>query len=187
MREIGVGINTLPVAISELAALGLLPALDAVAIRTRELIYLNRQGQEVWRELRGLDGGHPVPQFSIHRGCLQKVLHDAVLARLGADAVKNGPDALLASSQGEGGVTAHFTDAWHGEPGMTVRGDVLVCADGIHSVGRRVFYPGEGLPRWNGVMMWRGAADWPVFGDGRTMIISGGMGGKFVLYPIGPG
>src|SRR5687768_5882418 len=68
VREIGVGINTLPVAISELAALGLLPALDAVAIRTRELIYLNRQGQEVWRELRGLDAGHPVPQSSIHRG-----------------------------------------------------------------------------------------------------------------------
>jgi 2-polyprenyl-6-methoxyphenol hydroxylase-like FAD-dependent oxidoreductase len=186
VREIGVGINTLPVAISELAALGLLPALDAVAIRTRELIYLNRQGQDVWRELRGLDAGHPVPQFSIHRGRLQKVIHDAVLARLGPDAVKTGL-RLSGLIQGEGGVTAHFTDALQGGPGMTVRGDVLVCADGIHSVGRRVFYPGEGHPRWNGVMMWRGATDWPVFGDGRTMIISGGMGGKFVLYPIGPG
>ena len=72
VRELGVGINTLPAAIGELAELGLLPALDAVAIRTRELIYLNRQGQEVWRELRGMHAGHPVPQFSIHRGRLQK-------------------------------------------------------------------------------------------------------------------
>ena len=36
-------------------------------------------------------------------------------------------------------------------------------------------------------MMWRGAADWPVHLDGRTMYISGGMGAKFVFYPIGAG
>ena len=35
VREVGVGINTLPHAIGELAELGLLPALDAVGIRTR--------------------------------------------------------------------------------------------------------------------------------------------------------
>src|SRR5882762_10831500 len=40
--ELGVGINTLPHAIKELAALGLLPALDRAGIRTRELIYANR-------------------------------------------------------------------------------------------------------------------------------------------------
>jgi 2-polyprenyl-6-methoxyphenol hydroxylase-like FAD-dependent oxidoreductase len=186
VREIGVGINTLPVAIGELAALGLLPALDAVAIRTRELIYLNRQGQEVWRELRGMHAGHPVPQFSIHRGRLQKVICDAVLERLGPASVKTGL-RLAGFIQDEGGVTAHFTDARQSGPGMTVRGEALICADGIHSCGRRVFYPGEGAPHWDGVMMWRGATDWPVFADGETMIIGGGMGAKFVLYPIAPG
>ena len=54
IRELGVGINTLPHAIKELADLGLLEALDDVAIRTYELIYQNRLGQEVWRDLRGL-------------------------------------------------------------------------------------------------------------------------------------
>ena len=34
IRELGVGINTLPHAIKELAALGLLDALDRVGIRT---------------------------------------------------------------------------------------------------------------------------------------------------------
>ena len=52
IREVGVGINTLPHAIKELAALGLLPALDAVAIRTKELIYINRLGQKIWSEIR---------------------------------------------------------------------------------------------------------------------------------------
>ncbi|MEO8716398.1 MAG: NAD(P)-binding protein, partial [Acetobacteraceae bacterium] len=57
LRELGVGINTLPHAIKELAALGLLAELDRAGIRTRELIYANRFGQVVWRELRGADAG----------------------------------------------------------------------------------------------------------------------------------
>ena len=67
---------------------------------------------------------------------------------------------------------------------MTVRGDILVGADGIHSDVRKLFYPNEGRPAWNGVMMWRGATDFPQYLDGRTMFIGGGMGAKFVLYPI---
>src|ERR1051325_8824514 len=55
IRELGVGINTLPHAIKELKELGLLERLDAVAIRTYELFYLNRFGQEIWRELRRTD------------------------------------------------------------------------------------------------------------------------------------
>src|SRR5271170_8389353 len=90
IREVGVGINTLPHAIKELAALGLLPALDRAGIRTRELIYANRFGQVVWRELRGTDAGLDTPQFSIHRGKLHGVLLAAVRDRLGPDAVRTG-------------------------------------------------------------------------------------------------
>ncbi|MGF3022270.1 flavin-dependent oxidoreductase [Methylobacterium aquaticum] len=183
VREVGVGINTLPHAIRELAELDLLPALDRVAIRTRELAYFNRQGQEVWREPRGIEAGHPVPQFSIHRGRLQAVLYEAVRERLGPDAVRTGL-ALSGFLQDEGGVTAHFTDALRGDAGRTVRGDVLVACDGIHSVVRKKFFPDEGPPRWDGVLMWRGATDWAPWGDGRTMAIGGGMGAKCVLYPI---
>ncbi len=183
VREIGVGINTLPTAIRELSEIGLLPALDATGIRTRELVYLNRQGQEVWREYRGIDGGHPVPQFSIHRGRFQRTLYDAVIERLGPNTVQTGLK-LAGFVQNEGGVTVHLTDAAEGLSSQTVKGDVLVCADGIHSSGRAIFYPNEGVPSWNGVMMWRGAVNFPTIQDGRTMFIGGGMGAKFVLYPI---
>ncbi len=186
VREVGVGINTLPHAIKELAALGLLPALDAIAVRTKELIYINRLGQEIWRESRGTDGGFEFPQFSIHRGRLQKVIYDAVIAQLGPDAVRTGR-RLAGFVQDEGGVTAHFTDAQFGTTSETVRGDVLVAADGIHSVARRHFYPKEGLPSWQGVVLWRGAAEWPQFLSGRSMYIGGGMGAKLALYPIAPG
>ncbi|SFP94038.1 flavin-dependent oxidoreductase [Tranquillimonas alkanivorans] len=185
VREVGVGINVLPHAIKELDQLGLLPELDKVGIRTRKLSYLTKQGQEVWSELRGTHAGHEVPQFSIHRGRLQKVLHDAVIDRLGPGALTTGR-RLAGFVQDEGGVTAHFTDSIEGGAGLTTRGEVLICADGIHSAGRRVFYPGEGPPSWQGVVMWRGATDWPVWKDGESMAIGGGLGGKLVLYPIAP-
>eukprot|EP01035_Chromulina_nebulosa_P038552 gene38552-biopygen25629 len=179
IRELGVGINTLPHAIRELAGLGLLDALDAVAIRTDELHYLNRHGQEVWREGRGHGAGHDVPQFSIHRGRLQSVIHKAVEQRLGTQAIHTGR-RLGSFTQDEGGVTAHFADSRRGETGETERGDILVAADGIHSMVRAHYFPDQGPPRWNGVQMWRGACDWPVFLDGESMIVAGGMAGKLV-------
>ncbi|MCU0884184.1 MAG: flavin-dependent oxidoreductase [Beijerinckiaceae bacterium] len=186
VREVGVGINTLPHAIKELADLGLLPALDAAGIRTQELFYMNRTGQIVWREPRGVAAGFEVPQFSIHRGRLQKLIFDAVIERLGPGAVRTGRK-LAGFLQDEGGVTAHFVDSIDGSGSETVRAEVLVGADGIHSVVRGHYVPQQGLPRWNGVMMWRGAADHPAFLGGRSMIIAGGMGAKLVLYPIAEG
>jgi len=182
LRELGVGINTLPHAIKELAALGLLPALDRAGIRTRELIYANRFGQVVWRELRGIDAGLDTPQFSIHRGKLHGVLLEAVRERLGPDAVRTGCRLVSFEERGDR-VVARFEQRDAGDA-FEVEGDVLVGADGIHSAVRAAFYPDEGPPVWNGMMLWRGAADWPVYVDGRTMVISGGMGQKFVFYPI---
>ncbi len=181
-RELGVGINTLPHAIKELAALGLLPELDRAGIRTRELIYANRFGQVVWREPRGIDAGLDTPQFSIHRGRLHGVLVDAVRQRLGADAIQTGC-RLVSFTERDEGVRACF-ERRDSDETFTVTGDALIGADGIHSATRAAFYPDEGPPVWNGTMLWRGAADWPVHGDGRTMVIAGGMSAKFVFYPI---
>jgi 2-polyprenyl-6-methoxyphenol hydroxylase-like FAD-dependent oxidoreductase len=36
-------------------------------------------------------------------------------------------------------------------------------------------------------MLWRGAADWPAFLTGRSMIVAGGMEAKCVVYPIAEG
>lgn len=180
VRPLGVGINTLPHAIRELAALGLLPALDAVAVRTRELRYLNRFGQEIWVETRGTWAGHDVPQFSIHRGRLHQVLWEAARERLGADALVTGA-RLVGFAQDADGVTARFAD------GRSARGSALVGADGIHSVLRAALHPDAGGIRWNGIQMWRGAVEWPEFEGGDTMIVAGDMAEKLVLYPIAPG
>jgi 5-methylphenazine-1-carboxylate 1-monooxygenase len=185
IRELGVGINTLPHAIKELAGLGLLQRLDAVAIRTYELFYTNRFGQEIWREPRGLDAGYDVPQFSIHRGRLQGVIHDAVRERIGEHHIHTG-HRLGAFGQDESGVTAYFFDRT-GAHRATACGDILVGADGIHSAVRDALYPDEGPARWNGAMLWRGATEWPRFLTGRSMIVAGGMAAKLVVYPIAEG
>src|SRR3984885_16001282 len=141
IRELGVGINTLPHAIKELADLGLLDRLDAVAIRTYELLYTNRFGQEIWREPRGLDVGYDVPQFSIHRGRLHSVIRQAVCARLGEGRIHTG-HRLGAFTQNEAGVTAYFFDRGSAHC-STAHADVLVGADGIHSALREALYPNE--------------------------------------------
>lgn len=185
IRELGVGINTLPHAIKELAQLGLLDRLDQVAIRTHELFYLSRTGQEIWREPRGTDAGFEYPQFSIHRGRLQQVIYQAVRARIGESRINTG-HRLGSFTQDEGGVTAYFFGP-DGSHRHTARGDILIGADGIHSHIRQTLFPNEGQARWNGAMLYRGATDWPKFLTGRSMVIAGGMKAKVVVYPIAEG
>jgi 5-methylphenazine-1-carboxylate 1-monooxygenase len=182
LRELGVGINVQPHAIKEFAALGLLPELDEAGIRTRELIYANRFDQVVWRELRGTDAGYEVPQISIHRGKLLGVLLRAVLERLGPSRVHAG-HRMVNLEERHGRVTAIF-EKGRGAERLKVVGDGLIGADGIHSRVRNIFYPDEGPPRWSGMMLWRGATSWPVYKDGRTMVIAGGNAAKFVFFPI---
>src|ERR1700730_12201023 len=127
VRELGVGINTLPHAITEVAQLGLLGRLDAAAPRTYELCYTTRLGQEIWREPRGLDAGYDIPQFSIHRGRLQGVIYQAVRARLRESRIHM--NCRLGSfNEDDAGVMAYFFDR-NGTHRHTARGDVLVGAD----------------------------------------------------------
>ena len=83
-------------------------------------------------------------------------------------------------------MTARFTDRTTGQPAAEVRGDVLVGADGIHSVVRRAFYPRESDPPFSGRMLWRATTEAEPFLTGRSMIMAGHANQKFVAYPICP-
>src|ERR1700751_4436127 len=87
IRAAGVGINLLPHATKELAALGLEADLARVAIATRDASFFNRFGQLIYQEPLGRAAGYDHPQFSIHRGDLQMVLLEAFKNRVGADRI----------------------------------------------------------------------------------------------------
>ncbi|MBI2738821.1 MAG: flavin-dependent oxidoreductase [Rhodospirillales bacterium] len=181
IQPLGVGINILPHGMRELCELGLQDALMAMAIETRELAFYSRHGQFIYKEPRGRYAGYDWPQLSIHRADLHKVLLEATIERLGADAVRLDHRCLRAEQDGAG-VTLHVDKA---EP---QRGKVAVGCDGIHSALRRQLYPDQGPPKYSGVNMWRGAVRWPAFLNGDTMVSTGWMTvGKTVIYPVRPG
>lgn len=182
LRPLGVGINLLPHAVSELEQLGLLPALAECAIETSQLHYYNKFGQAIWREPRGLQAGYPLPQFSVHRGQFQMLLAQTVRERLGADAIVTGM-ALEAAEQDADGATAVFRRRADGST-QRVRGDILVGADGIHSALRRQLHPVGDEPRFSGRMLWRAVTEADPYLDGRSMFMAGHQDQKFVCYPI---
>jgi 2-polyprenyl-6-methoxyphenol hydroxylase-like FAD-dependent oxidoreductase len=80
-------------------------------------------------------------------------------------------------------VVARFVD----RDGKTVErpaADILIGADGIHSAVRAHFYPDEGPPKWQGILMWRGVTVGKPFLGGATMVQAGHHTQKFVCYPI---
>jgi 2-polyprenyl-6-methoxyphenol hydroxylase-like FAD-dependent oxidoreductase len=182
-RPLGVGINLLPHAVRELADLGLRDALAETAIPTAELAYYNKHGQRIWSEPRGLDAGYNWPQFSIHRGELQLILLQAARQRLGADRVLTGHHLTGWQDSGSG-VRARFIDKRTNTTLPDAEGDLLIGADGIHSIVRQTLYPNEGAPIWNGAILWRGTTRGLPFLTGRSMIMAGHEFQKFVAYPI---
>jgi 5-methylphenazine-1-carboxylate 1-monooxygenase len=178
IRAVGVGVNLLPHATRELAALGLEADLARVAIATKDSTFFNRFGQLIYQEPLGLAAGYDQPQFSIHRGDLQMVLLEAFKSRVGAERILTGHHCT-AVEQDDTGVTLHFAS------GQSVRGRAAIACDGISSVIRKQFFPDEGEPRYSGVNMWRGVTRWKPILSGASMTRAGWLShGKMVIYPI---
>ncbi len=176
----GVGINLLPHASKELAALGVLSELEAVAVATDQAVFFNRFGQHVYSEPLGRFAGYDHPQLSIHRGDLQAVLLRAVEERLvpvrtgtRCSRVRPVPGAVAMQLELADGSTEEVTAA------------VAVGCDGVHSTLRRQLHPGEGPPKYSGYNMWRGVTRWEPILSGAGMIRAGWLTrGKLVIYPI---
>jgi 5-methylphenazine-1-carboxylate 1-monooxygenase len=184
IKPVGVGINLLPHATKELAALGLQADLARIAIATADATFFNRFGQLIYQEPLGVAAGYAHPQFSIHRGDLQMVLLDAFVARAGRDRLSTNHHCL-AVEQDDSGVSVSFSDGPGGSQRSTIRGCAAIACDGINSAVRKQFFPGEGEPRYSGVNMWRGVTRWKPILSGASMVRAGWLShGKMVIYPI---
>ncbi|MBV9827733.1 MAG: FAD-dependent monooxygenase [Alphaproteobacteria bacterium] len=114
------------------------------------------------------------PSICIHRADLQRLLHDAVTAS-SLSAVETGRECVGFFDAGAT-VVAMFKD------GSREEGDLLIGADGIHSVIRKSLF-GHEVPRFAGYFAWRGVAheagfDLPA-GEALMMLSRGAHAGAF--------
>jgi 2-polyprenyl-6-methoxyphenol hydroxylase-like FAD-dependent oxidoreductase len=182
VRELGVGITLLPHAMRELAALGLASAMEAVGIENYESAFFNRHGQFIYSELRGRHAGYDLPEVSLHRGKLHKILFDTAVERLGADHVHTG-HRFSHLAQTDDDVTITFKDP-QGNELPPVHSRVLIACDGVNSAVRRVFYPDEQMA-FTGINTWRGVTRFAPILTGKTYMRIGSIEtGKMVIYPI---
>lgn len=177
MKPLGVGINVMPHSSKILHDLGLGDQLDEIAIRTRCIEYRTKYGHVIQSDPRNVEAGFEAPQYSIHRGELQELLWHAVRKNLGEGAVELGKP-VTGFRQTNNNVAVLFID------GTEYQADILIGADGLHSGIRQQLHPDEGPLRYEGTMMFRGATEMDMIGDGKTMVIAGDHDVKFVTYPI---
>lgn len=182
LRPLGVGINLQPNAVRELYDLGLEDALPAIGISAKEWALAARNGKDVWSEPRGLAAGYQWPQYSVHRGELQMLLHRTVVERLGADAVVTSRRVVGYEQDADGvRITVDRRDGTT----ETVDGSLLVACDGINSAVRQHMHPDQGPVQWGGAIMWRGTGYGPPIRTGASFVLAGTMPHRFVHYPIG--
>src|SRR3954466_11529078 len=92
LGPLGVGINLLPHAVSELYDLGLGDELSKVAVAPTSISYYDTDGTLLFREPRGIDGGYGPPLYSVHRGRLQMLLLSALRERRRPAQVRTGAE-----------------------------------------------------------------------------------------------
>ncbi|MCV2887518.1 flavin-dependent oxidoreductase [Ruegeria aquimaris] len=177
LRPMGVGINLQPNAVRELLDMGLEAELDRIGVRTRQLGFYSKLGKTIWEEPRGTWAGYTWPQYSVHRGALQMMLYEALIARAGADCVVTGARAAGLETGPEGAILI-LSD------GRRIEGRLLIAADGIHSALRAQMYPDEGEPIWNGRVLWRATTRAPAYFGGGAMAMIGHDDLRLVSYPI---
>ncbi|MEM9712709.1 MAG: flavin-dependent oxidoreductase [Actinomycetota bacterium] len=181
LAPLGVGINLQPNAVRELVELGLGDRLDEIGLEATEWALVGRGGNDVWSEPRGRAAGYDWPQYAVHRGQLQMLLHRTVIERMGAASVLTGHRVLGYRSERDRVVVEVDTR----DGGRTeVEGAVLLAADGLHSAVRAQMHADQPPPQWGGQILWRGATPGPPVRSGAAFTLVGTLDQRFVHYPI---
>lgn len=187
IRDVGVGINLPPHAVRELSELGLGDALEKAGVPTKELAYYDPKGRLIWAEPRGLDAGYKWPQYSIHRGTLQRLLVEAVRERLGPSSIRIGQRLTSVSTADGNKAVIAAIDQTAADRSVSYTADVAIAADGIRSPTRDSLYGSITPLASNGWVMYRGVTKSAPFLTGRSMVIIGDEAQRIVVYPIADG
>ena len=171
LAEVGAGVSLFPNALKALHQLGLKSRLDAMSFVSAEGALRRADGRVLSRTTAS--------DFVSRFGMAVSVFHRAELLAALVDAAGNIPihlDHECEAVEQEGDVvTVRFMQ------NRQARADVLVGADGLHSVVRsHLAIPGE--LRYSGYTAWRGIA--PFTTDGLATGETLGCGQRFGLAPI---
>ena len=150
LREIGAGVQVAPNGSRVLCALGLEPAMAAIAsVPVGKQVRLFSTGQ-AWK-LQDLGAQsvtlYGAPYWMVHRGDFHRVLLDALMQR--APAALHTGASCVGVQQDADGATLLLED------GRRVRGDAVIGADGVHSQIRHALFGGA-KASFTGIMVWRG-------------------------------
>jgi salicylate hydroxylase len=150
LGELGAGVQISPNGSRVLRALGLLPAMEAIAsIPTTKEMRLFNTGQ-AWRVQdlgANAEARYGAPYWLVHRGDFHAVLVQALVARA-PNAVRVGA-RCIGFEQDADGVTLLLENA------ERAHGDALIGADGVHSRIRESLFGGA-RATFTGFMAWRG-------------------------------
>jgi 5-methylphenazine-1-carboxylate 1-monooxygenase len=184
LKPLGVGINLQPNAVREIYELGIgADRLDAIGLPAREWALVGLNGKDVYSEHRGLAAGYRWPQYAVHRGGLQMLLHRTAVQRLGLGAVLTG-HRVVAYRNDADGVTALVRD--RSGTRAELRGKLLIGADGLHSAVRAEMHPNQPPIHWGGAIMWRGMTPGAPIRSGASFVGLGTHRHRVVFYPISP-
>jgi salicylate hydroxylase len=148
LSEFGAGLNLSPNAIKAFRALGIEAEIEAIGSGSEFLMIRSwKSGRLIARTPRGdFRKKFGAPNLTVHRADLLGVLRGALKTteiRLGARCTAvEGRDRVA---------LARFAD------GSEIEADIVVGADGIHSVVRKSLF-GADAPRFTGCICWRGMA-----------------------------
>lgn len=187
LEETGAGVQLSPNAGRVLEALGLGPALDAVATRPEAVAIVDApSGRRLKRLTLGASAERRwgAPYRVVHRADLQSLLADAVLAS-GAVEISLGTE-VRSVRETEADVAIETASA---DGAATVEGGWVAGCDGLRSVLRRAVklptgVSGTGLKAFRAVLP---ASAVPAAFDMREVTVAIGPGAHLVLYPVRKG
>jgi salicylate hydroxylase len=177
LSEVGAGLNLTPNAMKACRALGIEAEIEAIGSGSDFMIIRSwKSGRVIARTPRGdFREKFGAPNLSVHRADLLDVLSGA----LKATDVRLSKRCVAVETRG-GAAVARFAD------GSEIEADLVIGADGIHSVVRRCLF-GDDKPRFTGCICWRGMAPVEALprdintGDGAMWM---GPHGHVVHYPV---
>lgn len=175
LKAVGAGISLWPNAIKALDQLGVGNLIRSLGMTEGSGGIHNAKGQTLFSmDVDMAAARFGAPTVVIHRADLSQILLDAYTGALHVG------KQFTHYEESADGVTAHFAN------GSMANGDLLICADGIHSVVRQQWLPNS-RPIYAGYTAWRGVTRFDHAQVGKLWGEILGCGDRFGLAPLSGG